>query len=90
MLMTTYPRGMIHISLSFAGVKEKATCVSAVVFLASWVDLGDRQRTLEKSRAGVKSDTLITFNLRWVALSVTPARERMYPAIHSRKTSITD
>jgi hypothetical protein len=31
--------------------------------------------TLEKSSAGVKSDTLMMFNLRWVALSVTPARE---------------
>jgi hypothetical protein len=61
---------MIHISLSFAGVNEKAT----------WRRISIRQAnptlTLEKSSAGVKSETLITFSFRCVALSVTPARER--------------
>ena len=46
--------------------------------------------TLENSKAGVKSDTLMTFNLRCVALSVMPAMDRMYPARHSRKTSAID
>ena len=33
--------------------------------------------TLLNSSAGVKRDTLMTFSLRCVALSVTPLRERM-------------
>lgn len=46
--------------------------------------------TFENSRAGVKSETLITFNFLCVALSVTPALERIYPATHSKMTSATD
>lgn len=38
----------------------------------------------------MKSETLITFNFRWVALSVTPARERIYPATQRMMTSATD
>lgn len=85
--MSTKPKGMIHISFSLAGVREKATC-------ASQRSTNDPNRwsgrTLENSSAGVKSETLRTFSLRWVALSVTPARERTYPAMQSRKTSKMD
>ena len=48
------------------------------------------QQTFEKSSAGVNSETLMTFNFRCVALSVTPALERVYPARHSMKTSAID
>jgi len=33
--------------------------------------------TLENNRAGVNRETLMTFNLRCVALSVIPAKDRM-------------
>lgn len=46
--------------------------------------------TLENRSAGVNSDTLMTLSLRCVALSVTPEAARMYPARHSRKTSVID
>lgn len=46
--------------------------------------------TLLNSKAGVKSETLMTFILRWVALSVMPARDRMYPHRQSMKTSMMD
>jgi len=63
---------MIHISLSLAGVSENATWHQS-----SRPKSRVEGRTLENSKAGVKSDTLMTFNLRCVALSVMPAMDRM-------------
>jgi hypothetical protein len=76
---------MIHISFSFAGVNEKATYSSA-----PYARAGSTTRTFENSKAGVKRETLMTFNFLCVALSVTPARDRTYPATQSRMTSATD
>ncbi len=52
--------------------------------------LQNAEHAFENSKAGVKRETFMTFSFRCVALSVTPALERMYPARQSKKTSMTD